>query len=236
MRLPVPADLSRARSLVRSEPLTLGVTAMFLSAAIYGCSDPERERLKSTTKPTYDTATGRLKELTFDANRNGRIDTWTEMDGDRALRSRIDSDEDGRVDRWEYYDEQRRLVKVGFSRKADGKPDAWAFSNTDGRIERIEVSSVADDSRIDRWEKYDVSAAPGADGMGPLLNVEEDTNGDGRQDKWERYENGTLATAEFDENGDGHPDRRLTYKAGTLLSVETEADGSGGYRRSREAR
>jgi hypothetical protein len=36
------------------------------------------------------------------------------MDGNRALRSRMDRNEDGRVDRWEYYDGGGRLVKVGF--------------------------------------------------------------------------------------------------------------------------
>src|SRR4029450_6121138 len=55
-----------------------------------GCSDPEKERLKQTTKATYDQNTGRLKELTYDANKNGRIDTWTDMDGTRPPRARID--------------------------------------------------------------------------------------------------------------------------------------------------
>ena len=55
------------------------------------CSDPGT-RAKETTRPTYDKGTGKLKELTYDANQNGRIDTWTEMDGARPLRSRIDRD------------------------------------------------------------------------------------------------------------------------------------------------
>jgi hypothetical protein len=57
-----------------------------------------------------------LKELTYDANKNGRIDTWTDMDGTRPLRARIDRNEDGKLDRWEYYDEKGQLAKVGFSR------------------------------------------------------------------------------------------------------------------------
>ena len=79
---------------------------------VQSCSNPERERLRSTTTATYDQASGKLTELTFDANKNGRIDTWTEMDGTRPLRSRLDSDEDGRVDRWEYYDAAGKLNKV----------------------------------------------------------------------------------------------------------------------------
>jgi hypothetical protein len=207
--------------------LPLGVLVL----AAHACSDPERERLEATTKPSYDRNTGRLTELTFDANRNGRIDTWTEMDGNRPLRSRMDTDEDGRADRWEYYNEAGKLSKVGFSRRADGKPDAWAFSAADGRIERIEVSSTAEEAEVDRWEFYDVSRTPGPEGTGPLLRVEEDSNSDGRRDKWERYENGLVKTAEFDENGDGRPDRRLTYRGAELVLIETTPDASGAYTR-----
>jgi hypothetical protein len=198
----------------------------------HGCADPERERLKQTTRASYDQATGKLAELTYDANKNGRIDTWTEMDGTRPLRSRIDSNEDGRIDRWEYYDEAGRLAKVGFSRKSDGKPDAWAYSTPAGRIDRIEVSSTGDPARIDRWEFYQTSAAAtgaGEDGTGPLLRVEADTNQDGRPDKWERYVDGLVQVAEFDENRDGRPDRRLTYREAELVLIESGPDPTGRY-------
>ena len=92
------------------------------------CSDPDRDRLKQTTKATYDQSTGRLKELTYDA-------------------------------------------------------------------------------------------------------ADEDTNHDGKRDKWETYEAGALKTAAFDEDHDGRPDRRLTYAAGTLTLIESEPDASGTYTR-----
>jgi hypothetical protein len=214
---------------------TLGVLAVAVALVLaHGCADPERERLKATTKPSYDKATGKLTELTYDANKNGRIDTWTEMDGTRPLRSRIDSNEDGRIDRWEYYDAAGKLAKVGFSRRApdkNDKPDAWAFANAAGRIERIEVSSSGDQAKVDRWEFFDVSAGSGtaADRTGSLVRVEADTNGDGRPDKWERYVNGLIQAAEFDENRDGRPDRRLTYKDAELVLVESAPDASGHY-------
>jgi hypothetical protein len=206
-----------------------GSLALVLAASAAACSDRERDRLKATTKPSYDQATGKLTELTFDANKNGRIDTWTEMDGSRAVRSRIDGNEDGKIDRWEYYDAAGKLAKVGFSRKGGEKPDAWAYSGPDGRVARIEASSAGDESRIDRWEQFDTSMPPGPDGTGPLLSVEEDTNHDGRRDKWERYENGVVKTAEFDENHDGTPDRRLTYRDAALILIESAPDPSGAY-------
>ena len=185
-----------------------------------GCSDPERDRLRETIRPTYDKASGRLRELASDADRNGTMDTWTEMDGARPIRSRMDRNEDGRVDRWEYYGEDGRLQKVGFSRKDDGKPDAWAFSGPEGRVERIEISSIADERTIDRREYYDAAG---------LARAEEDTDADGIADKWETYTGGLLQTASFDENGDGRPDRRLTYEAGALALIETEPDAAGRY-------
>ena len=184
------------------------------------CSDPETERIKKTTLPTYDKTTGKLTELTFDSNKNGKIDTWTEMDGTKPIRSRIDLDEDGKIDRWEYYDDKGGLAKVGFSRKQNGKPDAWAFAGPDGKLARVEVSSTSDEHKIDRWEFYD--------GTG-LIRAEEDTNGDGRVDKWETYENGALKTAAMDENGDGIADRRLTYLAGSLVLIESAPDALGRF-------
>jgi hypothetical protein len=194
------------------------------------CSNPERERLKATTKATYDERSGRLKELTYDADRNGRIDTWTEMDGNRRLRSRLDRNEDGRIDRWEYYDAGGRLVKVGFSRRDNGHPDAWAEPGPEGRIARVLVSSTGDESKIDRWETYD-PATPDL-----LTAAEEDTNRDGRPDKWEAYSSGQLQRALFDENGDGRADRQLTYRAGALVLIESEPDGAGQFRRRVEVK
>lgn len=195
-----------------------------LSAA---CSNPDAERVRKTTIPTYDTKTGRLTEVTYDRNKNGIIDTWTDMDGNRPLRSRIDLDEDGKIDRWEYYDVSGALAKVGFSRKHNGKVDAWAFSGSDGTVARVEISTAGDEHAIDRREFYD---------RGTLVRVEEDTNGDGRIDRWETYETGTLKTASVDENADGVPDRRLTYDGSTLILVESEPDRSGRFTKRIEVR
>ena len=200
--------------------------AILLPCVASACSNAADERQKLGIKPTYDKNTGKLRELTYDSNQDGKIDTWTEMDGSRPVRTRIDRNEDGKIDRWEYYDEHAKLLKVGFSRKDDGKPDAWAYGTPD-RLERVEVSSTGDEKRIDRWEHY---------ATGALVSAEEDTNHDGVPDKWETYENGALRTAAFDENGDGKPDRRLTYAAGTLVSIETLPDAAGTYTRKTDVK
>ena len=163
-----------------------------------------------------------MTELTYDANKNGTIDTWTDMDGARPLRSRIDRDEDVRIDRWEYYDETGALAKVCFSRRQNGKPDAWAFSGPDGNVARVESSSSGDETRIDRREFYE---------KGVIARAEIDSNADNRTDQWETYESGSLATAAMDENSDGAPDRRLTYAGGALVLIESEPDPSGRFQK-----
>lgn len=217
----VPPD--RLASLNRGWRST-GASWLLLSAfCLTSCADAEKERLISTTRPAYDQATGKLIEITYDANRNGRIDTWTEMDGTRPLRSKIDRNEDGRLDRWEYYHERGTLAKLGFSRHDDGKPDAWAFASADGKLRRIEISSTGDENGIDRWEYYD-SATGDPAGHGALVHAEEDTNKDARPDKWETYEGGAIETVAFDENSDGVPDRRLRYRGSKFVAVESLAD------------
>ena len=205
--------------------------AVAIACAAAACSGGERQRLEETTRATYDPATGVLRELTYDANRNGRIDTWTEMQGSRPLRARVDRDEDGTIDRWEYYDEKGGLVKVGFSRRGDGTPDGWAYPAADGTVRQVELSSLRDERRIDRIERY-LPFVPAEGTAGTLLSAEEDTDADGRPDKWETYTGGRIATVAFDEDRDGSADRRLAYDAdGRLAAVETQPDGRGGYRR-----
>jgi hypothetical protein len=202
--------------------------AAFIGAAA-ACSNHPSD--SSAVHPTYDKTTGKLTELTYDRNHNGKIDTWTEMDGAKPLRSRIDLNEDGKIDRWEYYDDKGQLLKVGFSRKDDGKADAWAYAGPDGKVVRIEISSTGDEKKIDRWEHYDPArVGPNGDTSGALVSAEEDTNGDGRPDKWETYEKGAIKTVAFDEGGTGHPTRRLTYDGGQLALIESNPDGKGGFR------
>lgn len=202
-----------------------------ICVAATACSNPEAENVKKTTIPTYDKKTGKLVQLTYDRNKNGVIDTWTDMDGTRPVQSRIDLNEDGKIDRWEYYDDKGRLTKVGFSRKDDGKADAWAYAGPDGKVSRVEISSTGDEKKIDRWEHYDASlAGANGDATGALVSAEEDTDGDGRPDKWETYSHGAMSTVAFDERGGGYPTRRLTYQGGTLVLIEADPDGKGGFR------
>jgi hypothetical protein len=204
------------------------LTVLLAMLCIGACTDQEKERLTRTTRPTYDPVTGRLKELTYDADRDGRIDTWTAMDGTRPLSSRIDRDGDGRIDRWEYYGTGGELLKIGFSLQNNGRVDAWAFAAADGKVQTIEMSSAGDEHAIDRREFYD-TARKSTQGSSALVGAELDTDADGKIDRWESYEDGALRTVAFDENADGVADRRMTYHGGTLAVIESEPDRDGRF-------
>jgi hypothetical protein len=192
------------------------------------CANSHEKRPDEAIHASYDKSTGKLTELAYDSDHDGRVDTWTDMDGTRPLRSRIDRNGDGKIDRWEEYDAAGALVKVGFSRRDDGKADAWVSSRRDDAIERIEISSTGNEQKIDRWEYYDVSqAAP--DGQGALVRAEEDTLGDGKPHKWETYRHGALETVAFDDNGDGVADRRFTYRGSALVLIESHPDRAGRF-------
>jgi len=192
------------------------------------CANSAEKRRDAAIHPTYDRQTGKLTQLAYDSDHDGRLDTWTDMDGTKPLRTRIDRNGDGKIDRWEEYDASGALVKVGFSRRDDGKADAWISSRRDDAIERIEISSTANEQKIDRWEYYDSSKA-GRDGKGALVRAEEDTRGDGKPHKWETYRDGALETVAFDEDGDGVADRRFSYRAAALILIESHPDRSGRF-------
>lgn len=208
-----------------------GALAIVGGLAIVGFSawsGAERKALGAAIQPSYDKQSGKLTQLAYDSDHDGRPDTWTDMDGAKPLRARVDKNGDGKIDRWEEYDANGALVKIGFSRRDTGIADAWVSAHRDGSIERIEISSTADERHIDRWEYYDVTRQ-GADGKDVLVRVEEDTKGDGKPHKWETYSDGALETVAFDEDGDGVPDRRLTYRQSALSLIESHPDGSGRF-------
>jgi hypothetical protein len=192
------------------------LAALALAAACSTATDGEKSIAE------YDRETGRLRRLTVDVNGNGRNDSVSHMDGTRIDRIELDLDENGKLDRWDFYRTDRILESVGFSRSNDGVMDARAFYGPAETIARIELSTGRD-GRFNRVEFYEA---------GLLVRGEEDTNGDGRPDKWETYAaNAGAATNEppfaitsvaFDDSGSGFPQRRVIYgRGGRVVRTET---------------
>lgn len=157
------------------------------------CTRPAPAPAAGAPTPVYSKTDGHLEQLISDRNGDGKPDTWAFMDGTRIVRIEIDRNGDGKPDRWEYYSQPR----------PDGSPTI---------IERIEEANGADAARITRRERYS---------DGELQSVEDDTDDDGRPDKWEHYEAGRLAYVDLDLEGQGRPTERLVYgDDGSVATVE----------------
>lgn len=187
-------------------------------AVLAGCDRSDTRR----AVPSYDIFTSRLIQLSADQDGDGRLDQWTYLDGTRVFRGEADSDGDGRIDRWEYFDSASVLVKVGASSRGDGVEDMWTdpAPTADGEVHI--ARSLQRDRRADRHEylRGDV-----------LTRAEEDTNADGRADKWDRYEGEVLREVGFDTTfSSARPNRRVRYDAGgRFLAVEADPEGDGTF-------
>ena len=152
--------------------------AVFASAiALSGCS---RGDATTVDRPAaeYDSATGRLRRLTFDENQNGRNNAVGVMDGARIERIEVDTDENGTADYWEFFD-RGVLTRVEEDTNRDGRVDKWETyrslaGSAAGERSSI-VSSVAfDDAHRGAPTRILVFADNGA-----VERVEIDPDGDG---------------------------------------------------------
>ena len=74
-------------------------------AAVVGCQRSQPTGT-SEVQPTYNRDSGRLERISYDRNRDTRMDAWLVMDGTRVIRAELDENFDGVVDRWEHYGDQ----------------------------------------------------------------------------------------------------------------------------------
>jgi hypothetical protein len=171
--------------------------------------------------PAYDLYSGRLIQLNADQNGDGRIDQWTYLDGNTPLRGESDADGDGRIDRWEYFDANAQLVRVGTASLNDGLEDTWAYP-ADANGERRIAHSRRRDRHVDRQEFFRGET---------LVRAEEDTNADGRTDRWDRFDGSIMREVAFDMTmTQGRPTRRLLYdEKGRFVAVEDDLDGDGTF-------
>ena len=145
--------------------------------------------------------TGRVRELRLAPGGDHSKTVRVYLDENGGARVPRDLDGDGLADRWDYYADTQQLAsgaieRVGFSLTGDEIVDAWAFLDEQGRINRVEVSTLRD-GVVDRWEHYR---------GGVLARVEIDADRNGRVDQWSTYRRGILSTTVSDTDGDGFPD------------------------------
>jgi hypothetical protein len=197
-----------------------------LVAAAAGCSGT----VPAAEAPRAEYDRGRLSRVAFDANHNGRNDAAGLMDGTRIKQIELDADENGKVERWDIYGPNWKLERVGLSHRNDGVMDAQAFYSSAGKLERLELAT-ARDGRFNRTEFYEA---------GLLVRSAEDTDGDGRPDKWDTYRpypdalpgepEYAITSVAFDDHRRGTPDRRFVFSPnGSVARVEIDPDGDGQF-------
>jgi hypothetical protein len=199
-------------------------SVILLCAGAWACSG----RPADHPTPAYEPETGRLRALAFDVNKNGKNDTTLYMDGALTRRIELDLNENGKVERWDFYDAHGTLEKVGLSRRDDGVMDAEAVYTDAGVLTEIRISTKRD-GHYDRTEFYEHDV---------LVRSADDTNGDGKPDKWDTYQPDpqpapgappyAITSTAIDETGAGRPTRRFIYGPnGTIARVEVDRAGNG---------
>jgi hypothetical protein len=175
-----------------------------LAASLAAC---ERDRVS----PVYDAA-GNIRRLDYDTNRDGQTDMRAYLENGRTVRIEADGNGDGVVDRWEYYTTDGQLERLGTSSESDGVEDTWVVET--GNHMRVDVATRRD-GVADRHEFHD---------GGVLVRAEQDTNGDGRLDQWQRFTDGKLRELLIDTTlSSGRPDQRLVYGPdGSLQHVDPD--------------
>jgi len=176
---------------------------VLMCAALVACA---RDRVTAV----YD-AGGAIRRIDYDTDRDGRIDLRAYLLNGRTVRIEADGNGDGIVDRWEYYGGNGGLDRLGTSSESDGVEDTWVVQT--GEQMRIDISTRRD-GVADRHELHE---------NGIVVSAEQDTNGDGRIDQWQRFDHGTLRELLIDTTlASGQPDRRLVYADnGVLQRVES---------------
>jgi len=183
-----------------------GMALLVLAAAI-SPSACARDRVTAV----YDPA-GTIRRLDYDTDRDGHIDMRAYLENGRTVRIEADGNGDGVIDRWEYYRADGQLDRLGTSSGSDGVEDTWVVQSGDQM--RVD-SATRRDGVADRHEFHD---------KGVLVRAEQDTNGDGRIDQWQRFDGGRLRELLVDTSrASGRPDTRLVYASdGSVQRVDLD--------------
>ena len=187
-----------------SERAKLSAVLMLATCVYPSCA---REQVS----PVYDAA-GTIRRLDYDTDRDFQIDMRAYVLNGRTVRIEADGNGDGLVDRWEYYGPGGELDRIGTSSESDGVEDTWVVQ-TDTEM-RVDVATRRD-GIADRHEFHT---------NGLLVRAEQDTNGDGRLDQWQRFTDGQLRELLLDTSmASGRPNQRLVYRPdGSVERVDAQ--------------
>jgi hypothetical protein len=133
-----------------------------------------------------------------DANKDGKFEIVTVMNGDRMVCQALDLNFDGKVDRFVYYDDAGQVRRVESDYDRDGRIDEIIYYEN-GVISRKDREMNLD-GKLDTWVLY---------ANGVPVGQERDSDGDGRVDQWWKFpdpQHLECALVSKDVDGDGQPD------------------------------
>ena len=145
------------------------------------------------------------------------VETKYDQDTGKLSQVAIKSPRDGKPDIISYMD-GTRFIRIEVDQNEDGRIDRWEYYSGDQKLEKVGFSR-ADDGVVDAW------AFRAEDGS--IARVELSTHRDGRANRVEMYEKGTLKEAREDTDGDGRVDKWETYESGRLVKVGFDGAGKG---------
>jgi hypothetical protein len=151
---------------------------------VTGCGSHQPRQADQGLRPAYDTVTGRLRSLAYDADRDRHFEWVAYFDGRRLSRVDVDENGDGRLERREFYE-------AGPVQDHGSEPVLAAVEAFDpsGRV-------------VARREGYR---------HGALAWAQEDRNLDGQPDRWETWTSGALRRVVIAAPGGRGRALRITY-------------------------
>jgi hypothetical protein len=182
--------------------------------------------------PKVKAADGQEYHLVARGSYRALYDPWG-----RLQRLEQDSNGDGQTDRAALYQGERspRVVEVDVD--FDRATDRWEEYDGSGRLYRIGASRrggrpdtwiVVEPGTADERREYDEDGDGRVDRRerlegGTVVTTESDSNRDGRMDRWQRWSGGQLSAEDVDSDRDGLPDLRLAYSGGRVTSASALA-------------
>ncbi|MCC6156579.1 MAG: TonB-dependent receptor [Deltaproteobacteria bacterium] len=161
----------------------------------------------SGAKVTLDGA-GRLLAVEEDSNADGVPDLWNRYEAGRLARQERDLNGDGRLDYWLYVEP---ATGKPFRGEMDGDFDGRADTDEeyrDGSVVRQRVDTNHDGLYDAAYHGY----------AGSLTLIEQDTDLDGRFDRWTYFEaSRSSITVLDDRDRDGFPEHRVRVVAGEVV-------------------
>ncbi|HVP28134.1 MAG TPA: hypothetical protein VMW35_03120 [Myxococcota bacterium] len=197
---------------------------LLAAVAVLSGEEPDAEQLRAALRPVElpveetvglrlarDAAGGPVERRALFAPDGRALASWyfDTATGEPVLREE-DRNHDGRPETWALWHDGRRS-EVYEDRSGSGRPDTRVLLAPDGSVARIEMTSGPSGapSRIFEY------------GSGRLVSESRDTDGDGRLDRFEKFDaDGVVTERAQDLDGDGTIDVRSFYAKGKLVRRE----------------